>query len=986
MAEQVLNLNNFKSSGVYTVEIDQSQGLSLPLTTGRLIIGSSRKGPFNTIVLINDLRTMVAVYGEKDTQLEKQGSYFHRTIEVALREGPIFAMNVLPLDTDTDVVANEDQAVFTTFNTEASSTNEDNEPYKYPMVEFFNRRKLWFADDESLNRSKNLALGDDYILNPSSFGNATIASNKILSFCNTGKLNMTTWVRKAGVTGFDVTAREWYASFGEGIDFPNFVSPDDFISDYFVEVIMVEGDWSNNLRLSKDPVFSQFFDESGLKTDEVSAFVALQEVKAIARVTGCLIPDFTDQSGTNASLDTIVNRLFATTGLLCALDRDKLDLIDLEDTTFNDISMGTHRVDIVGYGYDELNGDDQYTIDTGGVEPDGVTVADPTPLIDTLSYSRAADSELVYKIDLTLAENDFSGVGVDDIVEWTAGAGNYLIAFEGSNLYKAFTNGFLRTGDTTVDGIVNTYYTKIEDGFKDNLGTGTDYSYIKLYTYQDISLLNREDVNKYNETAVPTNFFVKYNLAAGSDFKKIFDLTDTDYFTDFDVQQPNVVVLGINTTNTVEKAEIDEFIKVNHYIKARLSGDTRPRLLKIISVSSTEELSPYRLQYTITTMVPSIEEVDGLDVTGNTLSVYKGIYNFVETLKGQYLKGFKLRGELLPNGTSKRQKEILQYLFDYTAIPAALSDRETIDYRYIVDSYEGDLSQSSKYHLGYLAALNGKVMAILNDPSFEQFEKSVDPSFIDVVNKLVSTKYISEGGDLSLNPEFTFKFGDQDIKGVPQSSYEYFVMPNMLIREGGKTKSVPPAAYVSNAYVKKFKNGTPFLITGGKRAIITDPEVVGLEYELSNQDRDYLEPVGHNLIVKRRGFGITIFSNNTAYQRVSSALNNAHVRDNLSTIERDIEQILINFLFDFNDEITRLRVRTIVENYLDAVVNARGLASYSVQFDSENNPNEVIEANTAIIDIKVDFPRGIHKFINRITITRAGGGLSSESTGFTPSF
>jgi hypothetical protein len=91
-------------------------------------------------------------------------------------------------------------------------------------------------------------------------------------------------------------------------------------------------------------------------------------------------------------------------------------------------------------------------------------------------------------------------------------------------------------------------------------------------------------------------------------------------------------------------------------------------------------------------------------------------------------------------------------------------------------------------------------------------------------------------------------------------------------------------------------------------------------------------------------------------------------------------------LFDFNDEITRLRVRTIVENYLDNVVLARGLSSYEIIFDSSNNTNEVISANAAIIDIRVDFPRGIQKFINRITITRVGGSLSSESTGFIPSF
>ena len=71
---------------------------------------------------------------------------------------------------------------------------------------------------------------------------------------------------------------------------------------------------------------------------------------------------------------------------------------------------------------------------------------------------------------------------------------------------------------------------------------------------------------------------------------------------------------------------------------------------------------------------------------------------------------------------------------------------------------------------------------------------------------------------------------------------------------------------------------------------------------------------------------------------------------------------------------------------MTAVLNARGVNSFEVIFDSSNNTNEVISANAAIIDIRVDFPRGIQKFINRITITRVGGTLSSDSTGFIPSF
>jgi hypothetical protein len=381
-------------------------------------------------------------------------------------------------------------------------------------------------------------------------------------------------------------------------------------------------------------------------------------------------------------------------------------------------------------------------------------------------------------------------------------------------------------------------------------------------------------------------------------------------------------------------------------------------------------------------MSPSAEEVLGLDLTGGQLQVYKGIYNFVKHLKGQYLAGFKIRVESLPNKTAARQASILSYLFTDTQIPQTLANGELIDFRYVVDSYEGEISASSKYYLAKLAALHGQAMALLNSPSVQQFERSVDPSFISTSNKLLSTELIAQGGDLALNPSFTFKFAEEDVNGVPLSSYANYYFPNFIVREGNKNISVPPAAYMSNLFVRKFKNGTPFLIVAGsKRGVVSDPEVVGLEYDLTDQDRDFLEPVGHNLIVKRRGYGILLFSNNTAYQRINSALNNTHVRDNLSTIERDIEKILFNFLFDFNDEITRLRVRTIVENYL-----AKGLSSYEIIFDSSNNTNEVISANAAIIDIRVDFPRGIQKFINRITITRVGGSLSSESTGFIPSF
>jgi hypothetical protein len=1000
MAEQRINLNNFKSSGVYTVEIDQSENVVLPLTTGRLVVGSSRVGPFNTVVLINDLRTLKAVYGEIDPKLEKAGGYFHRSIEVALREGPVYALNVVPLDDALDL------GYFTTFNTEAASNNDiATVPTTSAIANFFNKQRFWIADFEQLNKYKNLELGDDYITNPGGLGTITSEANKVLSFVNLGSSNATIWVRKASVTGFDLTAKEWYSTVaGAETEFPAFVHPDDFISDYFVEVIAVNGEWSNYLKLSKDPVYKVYFDEAGLKANRAADFFALREITVISRTVGCLIPDFRDQRGQTVAIDRLVNRLFPTTGILCALDVKKLDLIDLTEGTFVDSDVHSHRIDIVGHGYDDLNGANGYAADDGGYDVDD-SVADLTPLIDTISYAKPADADLIFKINNNpsvngnLQEADFLAGFQDAGLTIPAAQGeaylvapavgdSYLVAMQGSALYNAYAKGFMKTGDVVSDG-TNQFWLKVVDSNFSITVTGPlVIPYVKIQIFQDITLSNQEDFDITTEygayTGPDTEDYFKVTLDTGANFKHTFDLT-TD-FTSYDVQQPNVLVLGIDTTSPSNKDLVDEFIKVNQYIKAKTTSG-RTRLLKIISIQSTEVLSPYSLTYKVTTMAPSTEEVIGIDDTNAEIQVYKGIYNFVTSLKGQYLKGFKIRNNSLPDGTAERQDTILSYLFESTAIPQALANGELVDFRYVVDTYEGQISSNSKYYLAKIAAMNGQAMALLNTPSMQQFEKSVSPSFINSVTKLVSTEYISQGGDLSLNPEYLFKFAEEDVNGVPLSSYATYYFPNLIIRSGTKNISVPPAAYISNLYVRKFKNGTPFLIVaGGKRGAVTDPEIVGLEYDLTDDDRDFLEPVGHNLIVKRRGFGIILFSNNTAYQRINSALNNAHIRDNLSTIERDIEKILFNFLFDFNDEITRLRVKTIVQNYLDAVVSARGLSSYSIVFDSSNNTNEVISANTAIIDIKVDFPRGIHKFINRITITRVGGQLSSESTGFIPSF
>lgn len=1023
MAEK-LNLNRFKSSGVYTIEVDESTNLALPISTGRLVIGSSKKGPINSVVLINDTRTLNAVYGEIDTKLEKKGSYFHRTINVGLRQGPVFAMNVLPV-TDADV------ASFGTFNTESASNNSvwSSNLNTDSLSNFYNTQKLWFADVDAVNKYKNINLGDDYILNGgNTMGSVARAANKILTITNLSRKDITVWARVADTSGYDITVKDYYRLLGDKVEVPEFLNVDDILANYFVELIVVEGNWTDYLSLSKDPVYKQYFTAAGIKEAKITDFVSLREVTLLAKVQGCIIPDFQDLTGSTASIDSIFNRRFAQIGVHCSLDYKKIDLINLENYSFDSGSavedIRNQRLDLVGHGFNELNltndENTQYIVDDG-ILISGSYSTDPVGLVDVLSYAKPAKSKYYFKLT---TYNPVYAAGETYV---DTSSPTQIIAVENSRLYNAFVKGFVTADDVLKYNLASGPYV-LYLGTDGEIKTQGSTKYVVFKTYSDITQTNQVSIetNTYDGEE-----YLWIEKSTVDNFTQTFDLSDTDLFLNWQYFSPNKITFEIHpdlwgnpaknesTTlnsnagygyvyNAEARKALDDFFKPGQFIRAKIQTDgtnplSRGRLLRIKSVyaqkPAANNLTLYgtpssypvnTLKYTITVDSSYDPNNLGIEFTGNnlaTVEVVKGVKNFVDSLKGLRIPKMNLSDDLLyPDGTSARQNEIMDFVLTGSNLGSTLADNETVDFRYLIDSFEGQIDSNSKSQLVQLAANHGKALAICNAPSIAQYEASSDPSFIDLTTRLVSASSIATGGDLNSNPSFTFGFAAGDKNGIPISSYSAYFMPNLVIFEGGKNKSIPPAMYVANAYMKKYTSGNTFSIVAGKRGIITDGEVTGIEYDLTNEDRDYLEPAGFNLIVRRRGFGIMVFSNNTGYQRVKSALNNIHVREALVTIERDIERILINFLFDFNDVTTRMRVKTLVNNYLAAVQDARGIASAQVIFDDSNNGTEVLENNAGIIDVIVDFPRGIHKFINRITITRAGGQLASNATGFTPSF
>ena len=103
MAKKIkLDLSQFKASGVYTLEFDASENIILTSQTIRLVVGFSNKGPFNAPVYLPDVTTAIAIFGDIDKTLEARGSFFHRSILTCLGQGPVFALNLMSLNDDTE--------------------------------------------------------------------------------------------------------------------------------------------------------------------------------------------------------------------------------------------------------------------------------------------------------------------------------------------------------------------------------------------------------------------------------------------------------------------------------------------------------------------------------------------------------------------------------------------------------------------------------------------------------------------------------------------------------------------------------------------------------------------------------------------------------------------------------------------------------------------------------------------------------------------
>lgn len=292
-----INLSDYNRAGVFIEERNNSvvDNPAAQEAVVNFIPGFSRKGTvFNRPVLVKTKTDRTTYFGEIDRYLEKKGSYFHRTIEVALQTAPVWALNILK-------TTSLDQLNYASVSLSAQYDNDPVATQQYD--DFFNKAGFWQRDTESfLFFARN--------------------SERMIHFTNVSDKKITIFMFKSTIPGYDITAEIWY---GGKEKVPTWMSPSDFISDYMVRVVAVNGDWSNYVTLAADPTWSKYFASSGLRKTKVNDFLRDRGVTVLGDYTGSLIPFFRDNKSNNIFIETLVNLDTDRTGLFCAYDIDNVE-------------------------------------------------------------------------------------------------------------------------------------------------------------------------------------------------------------------------------------------------------------------------------------------------------------------------------------------------------------------------------------------------------------------------------------------------------------------------------------------------------------------------------------------------------------------------------------------------------------------------------------------------------------------------------------
>ena len=201
--------------------------------------------------------------------------------------------------------------------------------------------------------------------------------------------------------------------------------------------------------------------------------------------------------------------------------------------------------------------------------------------------------------------------------------------------------------------------------------------------------------------------------------------------------------------------------------------------------------------------------------------------------------------------------------------------------------------------------------------------------------------------------------------GVFDSGYKY-----MYDRFNDTFRYVPLNGDIAGTCARTDLQQFPwFSPAGTSRGAILN--AVKLAYNPGRKQRDALYSNRVNPVIFSPGAGIILFGDKTGFGK-SSAFDRINVRRLFIFLEDAISAAAKDFLFEFNDEITRTNFVNIVEPFLRDVQSKRGIQDYVVICDETNNTAAIIDSNEFVADIFIKPARSINFIGLTFIATRTG--------------
>jgi hypothetical protein len=296
------DFGKYKRPGIFIEEIDSSI-IELPIQEVliNLVPGFSKKGPFNAPIYVTNPNDFTSIFGDDDRRLENKGSFFHKTVKQMLKSGPVWALNLLATN------PNRDKVDWQSISVSSQYLNADVKRSAYES--FYNRQAFWERDSDAfLNvvKSNNFGVQD---------------TERLFHITNMSDKDISVFMFKSDITGFDITAEEWY---GDRTKVPAYIDYREWMSDYLVSVIVVAGNWSDYKTLSNDTTFSKYFNKSGLMKGQVNNFLNERTVTILGKYDCSLIPYFKDLNNRDMYIKNVINNNTDKTGLFCTYDENQL--------------------------------------------------------------------------------------------------------------------------------------------------------------------------------------------------------------------------------------------------------------------------------------------------------------------------------------------------------------------------------------------------------------------------------------------------------------------------------------------------------------------------------------------------------------------------------------------------------------------------------------------------------------------------------------